>query len=117
MKVKLPYWMKTFLTIVLPGLIICLGEMMYECIYLTYKEGPQMIGFSLIHTRPALFFFMLLSYWASTIWSLVYIIWLIKIKIKKKKPDLSWIYISTVSIVVFIALLEPISTFLGQFHE
>jgi len=117
MKEDLPYGMKTFLIIVLPGLLIFLGEMIYECIYLTYIEGPQMIGFSLIHTQPALFFFIILSYFASIIWTLVYTIWLIKIRINKKKPDLSWIYISTVLIVVFIALLEPISQFIGQFHE
>lgn len=109
MRIKIPYWIKMLLIIVLPGLLILLGQVIYEGIYLTYKNGPQMILFSLLHNRPTLFIFMILSYIASMIWVLLYIIWVIKIKIEKKKPEMSWIYISTIFIVVFIYVIMSLA--------
>ena len=112
MKVKVPNWIKFFWIIALPGLLLFLGRMTYECIYLTYKNGPQMIGFSLIHLHPILYIFMIYSYFASIIWIIICTIWMIKTKKEKKKPDGLGIFISTFIIVVIIILLEPISKIL-----
>ena len=107
-----PKWIKLCWIIVIPGLLFFLGRMTYECIYLTLKNGEQMIGFSFIHLHPTLYIWMVLSYFASIIWCVIYAIWLIKIAIEKKKTDGLGIFISTVIIVIFISLLEPISKFL-----
>ena len=88
------------------------GRMVYECIYLTYKNGPQMIGFSLIHLHPVLYIFMILSYFAAILWILFYIIWLIKTIVKKNRPRGILIFVITLIIVIAILILEPISRFL-----
>jgi hypothetical protein len=109
MRIKVPFWITMLLIIVLPGLLMLLGQVIYEGIYLTYKNGPQNILFSLIHNSPAYFIFLIISYFASMIWALFYIIWVIKIKIEKKKPEMSWIYISTIFIIVFIYLISSVA--------
>lgn len=109
---KTPKWIKILWIIIIPGLLFFLGRMTYECIYLTIKNGEQMIGFSFIHLHPTLYIWMVLSYFASIIWCVTYAIGLIKTAIEKTKNDGLGIFISTVIIVIFIYLLEPISKLL-----
>jgi hypothetical protein len=85
------------------------GRMIYECIYLTIKNGPQMIGFSLIHLQPILYIFMILSFFAAISWILVCAIWMIKTKVKNNRPGGILIFTFTIFIVIAIILLEPIS--------
>ena len=108
MKIKAPYWIKVLWIIVLPGLLIYLNQCFYEILYLTYKIVPYMFGLPHIDANPTLGIFMIFSYFASILWIIIYTIWIIKIKIQKKNPAISWIYISTVFILVIINTLEPI---------
>jgi hypothetical protein len=109
MTIRMPNWIRIFWIIILPGLLIFFGRMIYECIFLTYKNGPQMIGFSFIHLHPIVYIFMILSYFAAIIWILVCTIWMIKTKVKKNRPGGIFIFIITLFIVMTIILLEPIS--------
>ena len=112
MKVDTPKGMNIFLIISLPGTILFLCQMIYECIYLTYKNGPQMIGFSLIHNHVKLYIFMVFSFLASIIWTILYLVWLTKVLLKNNRPQRLWIFILTVFVLTLILLLEPISTLL-----
>jgi hypothetical protein len=112
MIVKMPKWIKILLIFIAPGLLMFFGRMSYECLYLTYKNGPQMIGFSLIHLHPSLYIFMILSYFAAIIWIIIYAIWIIKVLINRNRPSGLWIFILTGFVVVFVLLLEPISKIL-----
>ena len=113
MKIKIPTWIVVFWIIVIPGLLFFLGRMIYECVYLTLKNGPQMIGFSLLHSHPSLYLFMILSYFATIIWIIVFIIWMLNVLKNKKRPESLWIFFLTISIVLFILFLEPISKMLS----
>ena len=108
MKIKVPYWIKVFWIIVLPGLLIFTNQMSYEILYLTYKIAPYMIGIPMIDANPTLWIFMVFSYFASIIWIAIYTIWIVKILKERQKPQVSWIYISTVLIVLYINLLDPL---------
>lgn len=112
MKVDTPKGLNIFLIISLPGTILFLGRMIYECIYLTYKNGPQMIGFSLIHNHEILFPFMVFSFLASIIWTILYLVWLKNVLLKNDRPKRLWIFILTVFVLTLTLLLEPISTLL-----
>lgn len=81
------------------------GRMTYEGIFLTYKYGPQMIGFSLIHLHPILYIFMILSFLGSIIWIIIYSIWMIKVLSAKSKPKGIWIFFSTVLIIALTLLI------------
>jgi len=71
MEVETPKWLKVLWIIVMPGLLLFIGRMTYEYIYLTYTYGQQMIGFSLIHLYPYLFIYMLFSFFASICWTII----------------------------------------------
>jgi len=61
-----------------PGTAILLGRQLYEQTYLTWKSGPQMIGFSFVHFYPLLFLFDVLSMMAAHVWLLAVVITLVR---------------------------------------
>ena len=105
MKEKLPIWLKVFWMIVTPGLLLFLGRMYYECIYLTDKYGSQMIGFSLIHNHPGLYIFMILSYFSAILWSIIYIIWATMTFFQNKIPTGLWYFMLVFVSVLVISIL------------
>ncbi len=108
MKIKVPFWIKIFWTIVLPGLLIFANQISYEILYLNYKIVPFMFGLPHIDANPTLGIFMIFSYFASILWIMIYTIWMVLILKERKKPFVSLIYISTVLIVLYINLLDPL---------
>jgi hypothetical protein len=105
-KVKSPYWVKIYWIIILPGLLMHLGNKIYENVFLTLKYGSQMTGFSLIHLNPTLYIIMVSSFILTYIWILIYLIWLFLVYNKKNKPEDFWIFGITFLIMVFIIILE-----------
>lgn len=108
MKIKVPNWIKITWIIVLPGLLIFMNQISYEILYLNYKIVPFMIGLPHIDANPTLGIFMIVSYFASILWIIIYTIWMVLILKERKKLIVSWIYISTVLIVLYIDLLAPL---------
>lgn len=46
----------------------------WEMTYLTFTEGPQMIGFSIMHRFPDIFFAILLCYWGFFLYGFIILI-------------------------------------------
>lgn len=109
---KLPKWIIYYWLAIMPGLTSFLGRLSYEYFYLTAKNGPQMIGFSLMHAYPLIYIIMVLSFFASIIWLIIYAKWMIKTYTQKKRPSYFSLFISTLLIVLIITFLEPISKLL-----
>lgn len=105
LKVKVPYWIKLFWIIILPGTFICLNQALYDIFYITYNIGPFSIGIPHIDANPILGLFIIFSIFALIFWCLVYIIWIIKIKVESKKPEILWYHISTVLTFMILYLI------------
>src|SRR5437867_8439819 len=61
-----------------PGTAILLGRQLYEQTYLTWKAGPQMIGFSFTHLHPELFLLGVLSMVAAYMWLVAVVVRLVR---------------------------------------
>lgn len=59
---RMPRWPSVSWWFVYPGTAVLLGRQLYEVTYLTWKAGPQMLGFSFVHLHPGLFLFGFISY-------------------------------------------------------
>ncbi len=106
MKKKLPRWIKILWVISIPGYIIFVGRMIYEHLWLTYKYGEQMIGFSLVHQNPLLFFSLILSYFLALTWLLVFTIWFVVIKFRGVRTEWIFAYFLTL-LLFFIQMILP----------
>ena len=67
----LPSWLLKSWWLVFPGTGLLVGRMLYEKSYLTWSQGPQMIGFSLAHIHPLSFLLGFLSVCAAHVWLVV----------------------------------------------
>jgi hypothetical protein len=79
----------------LPGALIAVTRLFYEQGLLTWRQGPQMVGFSLIHVHPGLFAFMLGSILLAHIYLLLAcaaVLW--RASTKKSTSALSWLQIA-----------------------
>lgn len=108
MKIEVPYPIKIFWIIVLPGLLIFTNQISYEILYLDYKIVPYMVGLPHIDANPTLGIFIIFSYFASILWIIIYTIWMALILKERKKPVVSWIYLSTVLIVLYNNFIDTL---------
>jgi hypothetical protein len=55
---RLPVWLRVWGFLAWPGALYLVCRIVWEETLLTWREGPQMIGFSLMHTGPWLLLFL-----------------------------------------------------------
>src|SRR2546425_10218273 len=71
---RVPRWPSVSWWLVYPGTALLLGRQLYEVTYLTWKAGPQMVGYSFVHLHPALFLFGMASYLGAYCWLLATVV-------------------------------------------
>jgi hypothetical protein len=57
--------------ILLPGTLGYARQVVVEKLYYTWKNGPQMVFYSLMHSQPVLFFFYVFSNLLSHVWVVI----------------------------------------------
>jgi len=57
--------------ILLPGTLGYARQVVEEKLYYTWKNGPQMVFYSLMHSQPVLFFFYVLSNLLGHVWVVI----------------------------------------------
>jgi hypothetical protein len=69
-KGALPYWIRTWWLCCVPVAVLFAGRILWETTAWTSSHGPRVVGFSLVHTYPTLFFIGIISSWGTAIWLL-----------------------------------------------
>lgn len=65
---KLPRWLNVSWWITFPPAAVFVGRMLYESIYLTLKDGEQVVGFAFVHTYPLVFFLSVSGFFLTHLW-------------------------------------------------
>jgi hypothetical protein len=80
------------------------GRILWEKTILTWREGPQNIGFSLAHIHPEFFLVGIIATFFYVIWLLVSAAWFSQHKVR---PDVtSWIALS-LTVLALVAVFLP----------
>jgi hypothetical protein len=66
-----PVWLILWGVLAFPGTIYLVGRLVWEQTLLTWQHGPQMVGYSLIHTGPVRFLLLSLLMWVVLIFALI----------------------------------------------
>lgn len=99
------YWLLGAL--LLPGAALLVGRLIYEQTYLTWMNGPQMVGFSLIHAGGLIFLIALASFLLIHLWLLGAFIFALMIRLSLK--GIHWLLISLTCLTLLLGHL-PYST-------
>lgn len=67
---RFPRWLSAAWWLALPGAALLTLRLLYEATWLTWMHGPQMVGFSLMHTAGWFVAWGLLSLAVLAVWSL-----------------------------------------------
>jgi ankyrin repeat protein len=70
----LPNWARAAGLFLLTGELLFAGRIVFESTVLTCNNGPQMVGFSLVHRSPVLFLLGLVCFFLTLLWILSAII-------------------------------------------
>ena len=106
---RVPRWLQVSWLFVYPGTVVLVGRQLYEVTYLTWKSGPQMVGYSFVHLHPALFFFGLLSCVGSYAWVLA-----TTILAALRRGQLLWYHWSQLGLLVLTLAADYVPTSLWQ---
>lgn len=97
----LPLWIRFLGWVSLPGTFLFAARLVYEETILTWREGPQMVGFSLAHLYSGLFLLFLLSALLSNIFLLCAVVVLcLRLIHRRRLPILDWFLICVVFVCV-----------------
>jgi hypothetical protein len=110
-KKMVPKWIWILFLISFPGSAFYALEIIYEMTILTWKNGLQNVGFSLIHNQSLLFLFFVVSLLILCVWIIILIVWVFinfRILIFSRKFIASF----TISIVLLLFFL-----FLEDFYN
>jgi hypothetical protein len=101
---RLPWWLRVagYACVILAG-ILC-GRLVWEQTYLTWRFGPQMVGFSLAHGGAAL---LLLSPVLLVLWILVIVAAVVRALVTKRLIACSTWFDLAVSVLVIAILAVP----------
>jgi len=105
MQKQTPRWLWVSWCLLYPGTLLLMSRQVYEQTYLTWREGPQMVGFSFVHLYPALFVLGASSYFASFLWLLVTVITLVLRRLRA-----TWVLWSLSALMLLTLALDAIST-------
>lgn len=93
----------------LPGFIIMTIRLTYEKTYLTWKKGPQLVGFHMMHSYPFLSLFCMISELAAMSWLIGMLIYF-----GIKRPPLRWHGKFLLILTIITAIIANISDNLFQ---
>jgi Ankyrin repeats (3 copies) len=102
----IPKWIWIVLVISFPGSLLFLSRMVYEMTYLTWSNGPQMVGFSLIHNNQILFFYFTLSLLILIVGLIISAVLLI-FRYKKLKRSRAFFTLFVSSAIIVILFFVP----------
>ena len=95
--------------VVYPGTAVLLGRQLYEATYLTWKAGPQAVGFSFVHLHPVLFIFGFVSYVGAYCWLAATLI-----LAALRRGHLVWYYWSQLGLMVLTLATDYVPSSLWQ---
>src|SRR5262245_30394362 len=72
----LPTWFRCIAWSAIPGAWALALRIVWEGTILTARQGPQMIGFTLLHNHPTMFLLMSISAPLALLWSLTALTWI-----------------------------------------
>ena len=102
-----PKWIWIIFIVSFPGATLYVFEVIYELTYLTWKNGTQNIGFTLVHNYSTLFFFFILSLLTLCLWLVIVFLWsLINFKLVAFSKKLILSFGLSVTIVLLYMLPE-----------
>jgi hypothetical protein len=109
-RANLPVAMRFLGWSVAPGTWLLAVRLAWEATVLTAREGPQMIGFTFMHTSP-LALPVTLSVLVAEIWVVLAIIWCAYTAWRKRHIDrLAWIQLGSLVVPLSILLFIPANT-------
>jgi hypothetical protein len=71
MKSALPKWLRIAWVLLAPLGFLFITRIAYEKTILTWRQGPQMIGFSIMHVMPVFFIFGAICCYGLMLWPLI----------------------------------------------
>ena len=90
---RLPIWLRIWGVLAWPGAIYLVLRIVWEETLLTWRQGPQMVGFSLAHTGPLLL--LLLSAALSVVWLVVVLVRsAVMLHRHRKVPAVRWVVLA-----------------------
>jgi Ankyrin repeats (many copies) len=101
---ELPVWLAFWGMVALPGAAYLSFRLAWEQTFLSWKRGPQMVGFSLAHTGP--FFELLLSYVCLLVW--LAIVLALTVWRMARGAKVSWVRWASVAGVAFVLILGAV---------
>jgi len=75
-KMGFPKWVSIWWWVSAPIALLFDLRILWEKTFLTWDQGPQMIGFSVAHTNPLFFMSGILCTYALLVWLVLSIVWL-----------------------------------------
>jgi hypothetical protein len=114
---RLPPWLSAWFLLSFAGVCWMVGRMVWEQTLLTWRQGPQMVGFTLAHAQLGLLFFFLISL---ALFMLAYlavlVVSVVAIAKRRRVPPLRWLVLAGCALVVSL-LFVPYSMWQRMFVE
>ncbi len=99
-----PKWLRVWWLFSSPLAIVLAARFMWEKTILTWRSGPQMVGFSLIHIHPLFAIAGLLCSWSLMLWLLPAVIYFVIRREYAAKFDF---IMCAVAVLVAIVMVIP----------
>lgn len=97
-----PKWSRTWAWCTVPGTWILALRLVWEATVLTAREGPQMVGFALVHSSGILP--LVLSYVFAALWSVGAVVWLGVCAWHRRAPSLADVVVLVMTATPVVAL-------------
>jgi len=95
-----PKWFRLLGWIIYPAHLIFVGRLLYEKTYLTWRYGPQNIGFTIVHTYPDDFLAGVIAFYFFKLWLLIALGLILWSRVRIAKLD--WIQFGIIGLTVAI---------------
>ncbi len=106
-----PKWFRVIGWVIYPITLSLVARFVYEKTYLTWSQGPQNIGFSLVHLYPIYFFAGVIASFLSQLWLALALGLLLWSRARIAKAD--WIQFVVIGLTVAVDYI-PIATWQGM---
>ncbi len=94
-----PKWLGISWWLIYPGATGLVARLLYETVYLTWKYGPQLVGYELVHVYPLSFLIGALSWLLAWPWLIIAAVLIALNRVRLRKLD--WIQF----VLMFLTLL------------
>jgi len=94
-----PKWLGISWWLIYPGATGLVARLLYETVYLTWKYGPQLDGYELVHVYPLSFLIGALSWLLAWPWLIIALVLILLNRVRLRKLD--WIQF----VLMFLTLL------------